>query len=65
MKRRLANSMLVALMALGSAMAFAEQHATGPHIHTQLFHDRSPKPHSHAAQPHKTNVQTVSPDSRH
>lgn len=49
MKLRISIALMLALI---PSLAFARSRTGGAHMRPQLFHDRAPKAHIHAARPH-------------
>jgi hypothetical protein len=45
--------LLVALMSLVPASAYAARGAGGGHPHSQTYHDRTPRVHPHGSHPHR------------
>jgi hypothetical protein len=45
--------LLVAVMTLVPASAYALGMSDGGHPHSQTYHDRTPKVHSHGSHPHR------------
>ncbi|WP_263368005.1 hypothetical protein [Edaphobacter bradus] len=53
------KTLIAMLLALTPGLAFANSKTSSVHMRPQLFHDRSPRIHSHAAQPHHVSAVAV------
>ena len=50
---KIAAFLFLALIALAPASAYAAGATRGAHTHSQTYHDRTPRVHTHGSHPHR------------